>query len=125
MYGRSEDSTKVTILRNMTTLSQFNVLISSTPLEYMKLMAGTLFPLGPKTDARNPFQMMGGDFIDTHACWDRMTGIMLHRMRRSNTKGEGQSYSVYTLQAWIAPFTLSRGTDSEWDGNPIIEGTLS
>jgi hypothetical protein len=114
IFGRSTDSQQNQILRQFTMGSKFNVLIS-----------GTLFPLGPSTDAINVLTSLGGDLSATPSKWQFNPRLQRALRRLLSQQSWTTDTSLLALRFLIAPFVLRRTTNSTWNGRYIVEKSIS
>jgi hypothetical protein len=111
-FGRSATSSQNRTLRNIIRRSRFNVLIT-----------GTIFPLGPETDASNVLQSLGGP-LNEDGKWNDTLRLALKRLLVRG-KGDEKLYHVLALRILIAPFVLRRTVQSTWDKEWIIKRTVA
>ena len=111
-FGRSATSSQNQTLRNIIRRSEFNVLIT-----------GTLFPLGPKTDAIGVLRSLGGP-LNEDGLWNDATRLALRRLLVRGKRDE-KLYHVLPLRILIAPFVLRRTVQSTWDDQWIIKRTVA
>lgn len=111
-FGRSATSSQNRTLRTIIKRSHFNV-----------LMTGTIFPLGPMTDASGVLQSLGGPFNELGK-WNNELRRALQRMLVRG-KYDDNLYNVLALRILIAPFVLRRTTQSTWDGEWVIRRTVA
>lgn len=100
---RSFSSERSKIFKKVTTLSEFNVLVS-----------GTMFPRCPSSDARGILEHLGGD-LDS-APGSRWSPDMGRAIRRLD-----DHFSVLTLRILLSPFYLRRTQWSVWLGRWIVD----
>lgn len=112
LFSRSATSAQNDILRELCSFSRFNVLIS-----------GTLFPLGPSTDAKAVLHSLGGPF-DEKGRWKEPLKTALFRLL-GNDKSGNPYYDVLALRILIAPFTLRRISSSTWEKRWVIQRTVT
>jgi hypothetical protein len=111
-FGRSSTSAQNGTLRNIIARSEFNVLIT-----------GTIFPLGPETDAVNVLQSLGGP-LGEQGKWNDTIRLALRRLLVRGSRHE-KLYHVLPLRILIAPFVLRRTVQSTWDNQWIIKRTVA
>jgi len=109
--SRSPTSAQNSSLREITTNSRFNVLIT-----------GTLFPLGPSTDANEFLISLGGPF-DNRGRWSRKLARSFDHL--FDTPEKISTFPVLALRVLIAPFTLRRTASSTWMDQPIINRAIA
>ena len=81
-------------------------------------LSGTLFPLGPKKDGLNLMRMLGGEFKPApQGRWTPRIAAQLNRMKRD--------WDVMDFRHCITPFYLRRGPTSRFDGDYIVDQTIS
>jgi hypothetical protein len=112
LFSRSATSVKNDILRDLCLFSRFNVLIS-----------GTLFPLGPSTDAKGLLHSLGGPFNEKGR-WKEPLKTAFFRLL-GNNKFDNPYYDVLALRILIAPFTLRRISSSTWEQKWVIQRTVT
>jgi len=111
-FGRSATSSQNRTLRNIIRRSEFNVLIT-----------GTIFPLGPETDAIGVLQSLGGP-LNEEGKWNDTTRLALRRLLVRGKRDE-KLYHILPLRILIAPFVLRRTVQSTWDNQWIIKRTVA
>jgi len=111
-FGRSATSSQNQTLRKIIQRSEFNVLIT-----------GTIFPLGPETDAIGVLQSLGGPFNE-RGKWNERQRVALSRLLVRGSRDE-KLYHILALRILIAPFVLRRTIQSSWDGEWIIKRTVA
>src|SRR5262249_11153905 len=105
-------STQNDILRELCGRSRFNVLIS-----------GTLFPLGPSTDAQAVLHSLGGPFTEKGR-WKDPLSTALFRLFRDK-QSNNSLYDTLSLRILIAPFTLRRVSSSTWEQGWVIQRSVT
>jgi hypothetical protein len=105
---RQIHSNRSAAFRKIINVSSFNVLLS-----------GTMFPLGPSTDAKGVLEHCGGPFNDTGK-WKPQLAKAFARLIDSNV----MDFDCLALRILIAPFLLRRGTASTWQGKYVIKRTV-
>ena len=111
-FGRSATSLQNHTLRNIFRRSLFNVLIT-----------GTLFPLGPETDALGVLESLGGP-LNEAGKWNNTLRLALSRLLVRGDRDE-KLYHVLGLRILIAPFILRRTLQSTWDKEWIVKRTVA
>jgi hypothetical protein len=104
---RSETSGRSKIYKKIVARSEFNVLLS-----------GTMFPLGPSTDAQGILEHLGGPLNEDgspSSKWDDKFGTAFRRLIF-----EGDQFSVLAFRILISHFYLRRTPLSYWQGRWIV-----
>lgn len=83
--------------------------------DFICLLSGTFFPLGPREDYHNTLVHLGGP-LDESGKWDLKTLNMLKSLQKN--------WNVLALRTCIRPFFLRRTKESKWDNEFIIPRTI-
>jgi hypothetical protein len=112
-FGRGFESAQIQILRKSVFVrSHFNVIIT-----------GTLFPLGPETDANGVLQTIGGRYDDTGKWSGELARSFLRLV--GGGKRDPKIFQTLALRIFMAPFTLRRTSSSTWFGEWVIQRVWS
>jgi hypothetical protein len=114
LYGRSDDSNRIKILETLIAKSKFVV-----------QMSGTMFPLGPKQDARVILKNLAGpwDLKGKSSKWSFEEKAFLKELFKKDSRPAG--WSVLKFRVFIGNFFLRRTTTSTWDSQYIIKETIT
>jgi hypothetical protein len=115
LYGRSDNSNRIKILETLIAKSQFVV-----------QMSGTMFPLGPKQDARAILKNLAGpwDLKGKPSKWSFEEKLFLKELFKKDSRSAA-GWSVLKFRVFIGSFFLRRTTTSKWDGQHIVKDTIT
>lgn len=109
---RSDDSIRSMVYKTVTSLSQFNVILS-----------GTMFPLAPEEDARGILEHMGGSLSAEAATVKWRTPLLTGFQRLLGIRPADQKeyrWDVLAFRILISPFYIRRSVNSCWEGQWIV-----
>jgi len=114
---RSESSTRSKVYKKVTSLSEFNVILS-----------GTMFPLGPEEDARGILEHLGGDFAspENPVKWTDKHRTAFRRLLGINPQDHRDGvWDVLAFRILISQFYIRRTVSSFWKGQWVIDKTAA